>query len=206
MPDTKELRNYINGEWRASSGSTLLDVLNPANQDVLAEVALSTESEVDEAVNQAQAALADWRRTPATERIQYLFKLKMLLEDHFEEISRLITMECGKTLGESRGEMRRAIEGFKKVGEEFLCSACGHKYASEAEVPYKEVRKAQVFDESDKAKVIDIFDDEERGKNCRYCEHYLVNPFTQRCAMHFKEVKATDFCDDFEPKSEEEAD
>jgi len=47
---------------------------------------------------------------PVTERIQYLFKLKGLLEDHFEDIARTITMECGKTLAESRGEMRRAIE------------------------------------------------------------------------------------------------
>ncbi|MCK4900426.1 MAG: CoA-acylating methylmalonate-semialdehyde dehydrogenase, partial [Anaerolineales bacterium] len=57
-----------------------------------------------------KVALAGWSRTPAAERIQYLFKLKALLEEHFDEISRLITMECGKTLGESRGEMRRAIE------------------------------------------------------------------------------------------------
>lgn len=112
----------------------------------------------------------------------------------------IICTECG---ADALIRREPVYEGFKKVGEDFLCSACGHKYASEAEVPYKEARKAQVFDESDKAKVIELFDDEERGKNCRYCEHYLVNPFTQRCALHFKEVQATDFCDDFSPKSEE---
>ena len=58
----------------------------------------------------AAEALDEWRRTPATERIQYLFKLKYLLEEHFEDIARTITMECGKTIAESRGEMRRAIE------------------------------------------------------------------------------------------------
>ena len=47
---------------------------------------------------------------PVTERIQYLFKLKMLLEEQFEDLARTITLECGKTLAESRGEMRRAIE------------------------------------------------------------------------------------------------
>lgn len=106
----EKMLNYINGEWRHSSGSTSLNVLNPANQDVLAEVVLTPKEEVDEAVGHARGALADWRNTPATERIQYLFKLKALLEEHFDEISRLITMECGKTFGESRGEMRRAIE------------------------------------------------------------------------------------------------
>ena len=105
-----KLFNYVNGEWRRSSGSTSLNVLNPANQEVLAEVVLTPKEEVDYAVNRAKLALAGWRNTPAAERIQYLFKLKVLLEEHFEEISRLITMECGKTLGESRGEMRRAIE------------------------------------------------------------------------------------------------
>jgi hypothetical protein len=97
-------------------------------------------------------------------------------------------------------------EGFKKVGEEFLCSACGHKFESEADVPFKEAKKLEVFDESDKVKVIDVFADEERGQNCRYCDHYLVNPFTQRCSLHFKEVKATDCCDDFEAKKDDEPD
>lgn len=106
----EKILNYINGEWCLSSGSTSLNVHNPANQEVLAEVALTPKNEVDEAVNHAKLALAGWSRTPAAERIQYLFKLKALLEEHFDEISRLITMECGKTLGESRGEMRRAIE------------------------------------------------------------------------------------------------
>ena len=106
----EKILNYTNGEWRLSSGSTSLNVHNPANQEVLAEVALTPKNEVDEAVNHAKLALAGWSRTPAAERIQYLFKLKALLEEHFEEISCLITMECGKTLGESRGEMRRAIE------------------------------------------------------------------------------------------------
>jgi malonate-semialdehyde dehydrogenase (acetylating) / methylmalonate-semialdehyde dehydrogenase len=52
----------------------------------------------------------EWRRTPPAERIQYLFKLKDLLEKNLEDLARTITMECGKTLEESRGEMRRAIE------------------------------------------------------------------------------------------------
>jgi hypothetical protein len=57
-----------------------------------------------------------------------------------------------------------------------------------------------VFDESDRARKVDVFAREKRGQNCRYCGHYLVNPFTQRCALHFREVQATDCCDDFEPK------
>jgi malonate-semialdehyde dehydrogenase (acetylating)/methylmalonate-semialdehyde dehydrogenase len=102
--------NYINGEWRPSTGPESLKVLNPASQEVLAEVGLSSTNDVDEAANSAQAALPGWRHTPPTERIQYLFKLKVLLDQHKEELSRLITLECGKTLDEARGEMQRAIE------------------------------------------------------------------------------------------------
>lgn len=107
---TTSLSNYINGEWRPSSAENYSDVVNPATNDVLGHVPLSPASEIDEAAWAAAAALDGWRRTPATDRVQYLFKLKNLLEEHFEDIARIITMECGKTIGESRGEMRRAIE------------------------------------------------------------------------------------------------
>jgi malonate-semialdehyde dehydrogenase (acetylating) / methylmalonate-semialdehyde dehydrogenase len=105
-----KLLNFIDGEWRFSKADQYLEVLNPATAKAMALVPLSPREEVDEAVLAAQAALEGWRRTPATERIQYLFKLKFLLDENIDEISRTITMECGKTLEESRAEMRRAIE------------------------------------------------------------------------------------------------
>lgn len=104
------LQNYINNEWQSSSNSESLDVTDPATADILAKVPLSPAAEVDIAAQAAAAALDNWRRTPPTERIQYLFKLKQLLEDNLDDISRTITMECGKTLAEATGEMRRAIE------------------------------------------------------------------------------------------------
>ena len=104
------LQNYINNEWLAPDNSEYLDVMNPATTDVLAKVPLSPAAEVDIAAQAAASALNDWRHTPPTERIQYLFKLKQLLEENLDDISRTITMECGKTLLEAKGEMRRAIE------------------------------------------------------------------------------------------------
>ena len=104
------LKNYINGEWCLSGASTQLPVENPATAEVLAQVPLSPAIEVDHAVEAATQAFKDWRRVPPTERVQPLFKLKGLLETHADEISRLITQECGKTLKESRGELQRAIE------------------------------------------------------------------------------------------------
>lgn len=110
MTTTSRLPNYINGAWCAASATEFLEVRNPATAELLCLVPLSPAQDVDQAAQAAQAALAGWRNTPPTERIQYLFKLKILLEENLEEISRTITMECGKTLEEARAEMRRTIE------------------------------------------------------------------------------------------------
>jgi malonate-semialdehyde dehydrogenase (acetylating) / methylmalonate-semialdehyde dehydrogenase len=105
-----QVYNYIAGEWRRSKASAFLDVQNPATAETIVRVPLSSADEVDEAARAAQAAFDEWRRTPPTDRIQYLFTLKNLLEEHFDEIARLTTQECGKTLAESQGELRRGIE------------------------------------------------------------------------------------------------
>ncbi len=104
------LSNYINGQWVTSKATDCIDVKNPATAEILAKVPLSPASEVELATEAAAEAFITWRRTPPTQRIQYLFKLKNLLEEHLEEIARTITLECGKTLTESKGEIRRAIE------------------------------------------------------------------------------------------------
>src|SRR5688572_13050386 len=102
--------NYVGGGWHTPSDRHALDVINPASGEPLARVPLSTAADVDRVVKTAVNAFDGWRRTPPTERIQYLFKLKQLLEANFEDIARTITMEAGKTIGEARGELRRGIE------------------------------------------------------------------------------------------------
>jgi malonate-semialdehyde dehydrogenase (acetylating)/methylmalonate-semialdehyde dehydrogenase len=106
----EQLSNYINGAWAPSSAATALDVRNPATAETLARVPLTPREEVDAAALAAQAAWPAWRATPAPERIQHLFRLKNLLEEHIQELARSITVECGKTLAESEAEMRRGIE------------------------------------------------------------------------------------------------
>src|SRR5256886_14754820 len=105
-----QLLNYVGGAWKRSRASEFLDVRNPATTETMVRVPLTSRDEVGEAVQAAQAAFAAWRRTPPTERIQYLFKFKRLLEDHFDEIASLTTQECGKTLSESQGELQRGLE------------------------------------------------------------------------------------------------
>ncbi|WAL62118.1 CoA-acylating methylmalonate-semialdehyde dehydrogenase [Thermocoleostomius sinensis] len=110
MTQLKPLQNYIDGRWCVSQASDHLDVINPATAEVLAQVPLSATAEVNQAVQSAAIAFQTWRRMPPTQRIQPLFRLKMLLEEHLEDLAQTITRECGKTLDESRGELRRAIE------------------------------------------------------------------------------------------------
>ena len=106
------LQNYINGAWVNSGGTESINVVNPATQEVLAKVPFGNETQKDvaNAVIAAQAAYLEWKNVPVLKRIQPLFKLKQLLEENRDEIARLITLECGKTLAESSGELQRAIE------------------------------------------------------------------------------------------------
>jgi malonate-semialdehyde dehydrogenase (acetylating) / methylmalonate-semialdehyde dehydrogenase len=102
--------NYINGSWAESKTTEWRDIINPATGETIAQVPLSTADEVNAAVEGAAAAFREWRHTPAEDRIQPLFKLKMLLEDHIDELGRIITLENGKTFAEGKAELRRAIE------------------------------------------------------------------------------------------------
>jgi malonate-semialdehyde dehydrogenase (acetylating) / methylmalonate-semialdehyde dehydrogenase len=102
--------NYIDGSWVESKSTEWRDVINPATSETIAQTPLTTAAEVNAVVEAASVAFHGWRRTPAEDRIQPLFKLKMLLEDHLDELGRIITLENGKTFAEGKAELRRAIE------------------------------------------------------------------------------------------------
>lgn len=121
-----EILNYINGEWIRPEVKEYTDVINPATGLVEAHTPLCGKESVDAAAKAAAEALPGWRRIPAQDRVQYLFKLKFLLEEHLDEISRTITNECGKTYDEAKAEMRRAIENVEV--------ACGIPMMSKGEI------------------------------------------------------------------------
>lgn len=104
------IKHYINGEWVASVATESVDVINPANGKLLAQCPLGTAADVDRAVAAAQAAFTQWRRVPAVDRVQPLFKLKSLLEAHVDDLATSVTMEHGKTVAEAKGSVRRAIQ------------------------------------------------------------------------------------------------
>jgi malonate-semialdehyde dehydrogenase (acetylating)/methylmalonate-semialdehyde dehydrogenase len=110
MTDVEVLPNLIDGRAVLPRDADLLEVENPATRDVLGRVPLSGRDAVGEAVAAASAALEVWRRTPVTDRIQPLFRLKDLLEASLDDLAKTITLECGKTLAEAKAELRRGIE------------------------------------------------------------------------------------------------
>ncbi|MBW7907436.1 MAG: hypothetical protein H3C50_00730 [Kiritimatiellae bacterium] len=94
-------------------------------------------------------------------------------------------------------------DGFTKVGETLSCASCGHVFESEADVQFVSRKKVEVFTTADRSKDVKVFGEGENRRLCRYCAHYVVNPFMQWCALHKKEVQATDTCSQFTPKPPE---
>ena len=104
---------------------------------------------------------------------------------------------CGRDAWLAR---KPVYDGFTKTGEALTCALCGHAFASEAEIEFKDTRKPKVFSEDDRPRPVKVFREDEKGKMCRYCVEYVVNPFLQRCGLHRCEVQATDTCPHFKPK------
>lgn len=109
-PDVEILKNYIGGRWVESRAREFADVHNPAIGEVIARAPLSTREDLDAAVAAAKLALSGWRDTPPAVRARAMFTFRALLDEHFDELARLVTLEHGKTLDESRGSVRRGIE------------------------------------------------------------------------------------------------
>ena len=107
------LAHHIGGTWELPSAGRRQSVLNPATGQPIAEVPISGPAEIDRAAQAGVRAFSDWRRTPPGDRIQPLFKLKSLLEADLDGMARTITEECGKTLAEAIGELRRGIENIE---------------------------------------------------------------------------------------------
>lgn len=110
MVNVKTLKNYINGEWVESKTTEFEEVVNPATEEVIAKVPLSTRAELDEAAEVAQEAFKTWSKISVPKRGKYFFRLQQLLENNREELARLVTLENGKTLSDAKGEVGRGIE------------------------------------------------------------------------------------------------
>ena len=109
---------FIGGNWTGAADVAAEPVFNPSDGSVIAMTPMCGASEVDAAVQAAREALPDWSATPVVDRARIFFRYVHLLEQNFEELSRMVTREHGKTLEEARGSVRRGIEVV-----EFACGA-----------------------------------------------------------------------------------
>ncbi|WP_042456903.1 CoA-acylating methylmalonate-semialdehyde dehydrogenase [Neobacillus dielmonensis] len=116
--ETAVLKNFINGEWVSSVSSQTLDVPNPATNEVLTKVPVSSKEDVNRAVAAAKIAFKSWKQVPVPKRARIFYKYHHLLTENHEELARLIVLENGKAYNEAYGEVQRGIECV-----EFACGA-----------------------------------------------------------------------------------
>jgi malonate-semialdehyde dehydrogenase (acetylating)/methylmalonate-semialdehyde dehydrogenase len=110
QPSVETVSFYVNGQWESAGNRKLAPVTNPATGSEIAQVAYATEDDVDRTVRAAHAAYLKWRDVPVVERMQPLYRYKMLLEKHQNELAETLTTENGKTVDDARAEVRRSIQ------------------------------------------------------------------------------------------------
>ena len=108
--EKKTLSNFINGQWVKSTTDKYEEVPNPATGEILAEVPISTQEDLENAVKAAKKAFATWKKVAVPQRSRILFKYQQLLVENWDELAKLITIENGKNYNEAYGEVLRGIE------------------------------------------------------------------------------------------------
>ncbi|WRX09467.1 Aldehyde dehydrogenase domain - like 2 [Theobroma cacao] len=102
--------NFIGGKFVHSQGSMVIDVINPATQEVVSQVPSATYEEFKDAVNAAKQAFSSWKNTPVATRQRIMFKLQELIHRNIDKLAMNITMEQGMTLKRAQGDVLRGLE------------------------------------------------------------------------------------------------
>ncbi|AOM84519.1 CoA-acylating methylmalonate-semialdehyde dehydrogenase [Salisediminibacterium beveridgei] len=105
-----KLRNYVNGQWVASSSDETEIVYNPATDEAMAEVPLSNKEDVEKAVSAANEAFKTWHKTPVPKRARILFNYQQLILENYDELAEIITKENGKSRADANSEVQRGLE------------------------------------------------------------------------------------------------
>jgi malonate-semialdehyde dehydrogenase (acetylating)/methylmalonate-semialdehyde dehydrogenase len=106
----KKLKYSAGGEWHESKTAKYMDCYNPSTGEVMAQAPQCTAEEVEAAVAAAKAAFPAWADTPPNKRVQVLFKLKGLLDEHLDELTRMVATENGKVWDEAMGDVLKVTE------------------------------------------------------------------------------------------------
>lgn len=116
MPVLPVIKNFIDGQWQETAEQ--FQPRNPATQEPIARVANSDEADIDAAVRAARSAFHVWKRLNATRRAEYLHKIGDAVASQEQKLARAITVEMGKTIGESTGEVQKLAKAFHYYAEE----------------------------------------------------------------------------------------
>ena len=106
----KILKYYANGQWLESKTQDYKNIYNPSTGEITAKAPSCTMDEVEFAIKSAQNAFASWSATPVMKRVQVLYKLRDLLIEHQDELTRLVATENGKSWGDAAGDVLKARE------------------------------------------------------------------------------------------------
>ena len=107
----EKLKYFCNGQYVESKTDVYYDLHNPSTGEVTGYAPCCTADEVNEAIAAAKAAYPGWSATPAIKRSQILFKVRELIMEHMEELTRLVAEENGKVWAEAEGDVLKAKEG-----------------------------------------------------------------------------------------------
>lgn len=142
VTEQRHVRNYVGGKWTDIKGSEGKEIVDTAMGESVGCVTFSSSATVDEAVSMAADVFEEWRSTPVEERIQPLFRLKSLLEDHQDEMAEVLVREHGKTKKEAVGEIRRGIENVEVACGIPTMMQAGHLPNAAPDIDETAVRKS----------------------------------------------------------------
>src|SRR5262245_27855573 len=115
VTDVQTLPNFIGGEWLQAAAEGTLEDRDPATAELTAQVPLSGEADVEQAVAAAREAFPAWRATPVPQRARAVMALRETLDEHRDELAALVTADMGKTLADAAGEVGRGIESVESA-------------------------------------------------------------------------------------------
>jgi malonate-semialdehyde dehydrogenase (acetylating)/methylmalonate-semialdehyde dehydrogenase len=141
LSERQSVSNYIGGKWNEIDGAEEQDIVNTATGETIAQVSFSSPEVVDSTVSTASDAFDCWHQRPVEERIQPVFQLKVLLEDHQESLAEVLVQEHGKTKKEAMGEIRRGIENIEVACGAPTMMQAGHLPNAAPEIDETAVRK-----------------------------------------------------------------
>ena len=106
----RRLQYFVDGQWKYSSTDKYMDIYNPSTREVIAQTPCCTPDEVNEAIAAAKKAFPGWSQTPVMKRVQVLYKFRDLLNQHMDELTRLVATEHGKVWAEAEGDILKVKE------------------------------------------------------------------------------------------------